>query len=90
MHLNQQTQGGPVLIVPHTVLAVGHLSDYACIEPDLITILVPGDNTGSNKQSLQCWVVLKGHMVSREKTLSFILKPNFVLKIVACLKKHYK
>lgn len=73
-----------LFILPHTVLAVGHLSDYACIEPDLIAILVPGNNTGTDKQSLQCWVIVKCHMVAREKTLPFILKLHFVLQIVPC------
>lgn len=73
-----------MFILPHTVLTVGHLSDYACIEPDLIAILVPGNHTGTNKQSFQCWVVVKCHMVTREKTLPFILKLHLVLKIVSC------
>lgn len=71
-------------ISPHTVFAVGHLSDYTCIEPDLIAILVSSDNTGTNKQSLQSWVVFKCHVVPREKTLPFILKLHLVLEIVPC------
>lgn len=73
-----------LFISPHTILAVGHLSNYTCIEPDLIAILVLGDNAGTNKQSLQCWVVFKCHMVPREKTLPFILKLHLVLEIVPC------
>lgn len=66
---------------PHTVFIVGHLCDYSCVQPHQVAVLVLGDHTCTNIQTLQGGVVIKGHMVSWQQTLSFI-ELHFVFECV--------
>lgn len=68
------------LDLPHLVLGVGHLGYYSSIEPHQVSVSVFGDYTSTDVQDLQGWVVVKGHMVSRQQTLSFVFKLHLVLE----------
>lgn len=67
------------LDLPHLVLGVGHLGYYSGIEPHQVPVSVFGDDTRADIQNLQGGVVVKGHVISRQQTLSFI-KLHFVLE----------
>lgn len=66
--------------LPHLVLGVGHLGYYSSIEPHQVSVSVFGDYTSTDVQDLQGGVVVKGHMVSRQQTLSFVIKLHLVLE----------
>lgn len=76
---------GPFLMrhdieIPHLILSVGHLGYYSSIEPHQVPISVLGDDTRADVQDLQGGVVVKGHVVSRQQTLSFVIKLHLVLE----------
>lgn len=66
--------------LPHLVLGVGHLSYYSSIEPHQVSVSVFGNDTSADVQHLQGGVVVKGHVVSRQQTLSFVIKLHLVLE----------
>lgn len=64
------------------ILSVGHLGYYSGIEPHQVPVSVLGDDTRTDVQDLQGGVVVKGHVVSRQQTLSFVVKLHLVLEDV--------
>lgn len=72
--------------LPHLVLCVGHLGYYSSIEPHQVSVPVFSDDTSADIQDLQGGVVVKGHMVSRQQTLSLVIKLNLVLKNIVSWK----
>lgn len=71
---------------PHAVLAVGHFSNNASVQPHLVAIFIFGNNTSTDVEPLQCWVIVERHVVPRQQAFPFILKLHLVLKAVACVK----